>query len=158
VPQFLEVDAAPQVIIDNGSGRRPSELDVRIAQLQKTLDDLSLRYTDQHPDVIAAKRMLAELIQQRKSAGNPETSASERGGARPGGAGTQRVSNPVYEQVQLKLVEIESDVRALERRLNEAQSEVDHLTELSKTAPAVEAEFASLNRDYGVLRKSYEEL
>src|SRR5262249_39378088 len=40
----------------------------------------------------------------------------------------------------------------------EQQAEVDRIAGLSRSAPAIEAQFASLNRDYGVLRKSYDEL
>jgi polysaccharide chain length determinant protein (PEP-CTERM system associated) len=158
VPQFLEVDAAPQVVIENG-GRNPSDLELRIAQVRKSLDDLQLRYTDQHPDVIAAKRMLADLLQQQKAAG-PSASAATPAtvGGSPRGVSKQKVSNSVYEQLQIRLVEVESDVRTLQRRLGEQQAEVDRIAGLSKSAPAIEAQFISLNRDYGVLRKSYDEL
>jgi polysaccharide chain length determinant protein (PEP-CTERM system associated) len=157
VPQFLEVDAAPQVVIENG-GRNPSELELRVAQVRKSLDDLQLRYTDQHPDVIAAKRMLADLLKQQKAAG-PGASASTPAtvGGSPRG-GKQKISNTVYEQLQIKLVEVESDVSTLQRRLAEQQAEVDRIVGLSQSAPAIEAQFVSLNRDYGVLRKSYDEL
>jgi polysaccharide chain length determinant protein (PEP-CTERM system associated) len=159
VPQFLEVDTAPQVVIENG-GARPNDLEARIAEVQKLLVDLSLRYTDQHPDVVSAKRMLADLLQQQQTAGDsaPKDAGPVRVAGAPRAAGKQKISNMVYEQLQLKLVEVESDVRTAERRLAEQQAEVSRIKDLSKSAPAVEAEFASLNRDYGVLRKSYDEL
>jgi polysaccharide chain length determinant protein (PEP-CTERM system associated) len=159
VPQFLEVDTAPQVVIENG-GARPNDLEARIAEVQKLLVDLSLRYTDQHPDVVSAKRMLADLLQQQQTAGDsaPKDAGPVRVAGAPRAASKQKISNMVYEQLQLKLVEVESDVRTAERRLAEQQAEVSRIKDLSKSAPAVEAEFASLNRDYGVLRKSYDEL
>jgi polysaccharide chain length determinant protein (PEP-CTERM system associated) len=70
----------------------------------------------------------------------------------------QSMPNPVYEQLKLRLVEIEGDMVSLERRANDQQNEVGRLEQLSKTAPAIEAQYASLNRDYDVIKRNYEEL
>src|SRR5262249_49490868 len=130
VPQFLELDGAPQVVID-GERRTPSELDMRIFQLQKTLDDLQLRYTDQHPDVISARRMLAELKEQREKLPAGSATPADPGIARPVGSVKQKVTNQVYEQLQLKLIEIQTEIQTLERRVGEQQAEVDRLVALS---------------------------
>jgi polysaccharide chain length determinant protein (PEP-CTERM system associated) len=156
VPEFLEVEGAPQVIIDGTGRRSPTELEVRILQLQKTLDDLQLRYTDQHPDVVAAKRMLAELQDQQTKAGTTVDAGGS--GQGPHAAIRQKVSNAVHQQIQLKMIEIETDIQTLQRQLTEQQGEVDRLTQLSSSAPAVEAQLASLNRDYSVIKRNYEEM
>jgi polysaccharide chain length determinant protein (PEP-CTERM system associated) len=153
VPQFLDVQSAPQVIVEGGV-RGPSELEARIAQVRKTLDDLKVRYTDEYPDVIAAKRMLASLKLQLPKDGGHATKAP----ASTGEPGTQKISNPVYEQIQLRMIDFESDVQSLQRQVDEQAREVDRLQQLSETAPAVEAELTSLNRDYSVLKTNYEQL
>ena len=72
------------VVIDNGSGRRlPSELETRIAQVQKSLDDLSLRYTDQHPDVQATRRLIEQLEEQRTTELEARRKATSKAG-KPG--------------------------------------------------------------------------
>jgi polysaccharide chain length determinant protein (PEP-CTERM system associated) len=159
VPEFIEQDGAPQVVI-NGERRSPTELETRILQLQKTLDDLQLRYTDQHPDVIAARRMLAELKDQQDKMGAAAAAGADAAATHPafGTPVKQKVANQVHAQIQLKLIELESDIQTLERRVTEQQGEVDRLVELSNSAPGAEAALASLNRDYTVLKRNYEEM
>ncbi|MFO1056650.1 MAG: XrtA system polysaccharide chain length determinant [Dongiaceae bacterium] len=157
VPEFLEVEGAPQVVID-GTRRGPTDLESRILQLQKTLDDLQLRYTDQHPDVIATRRMLAALLAEEAKAGAPGAADGDRPGSGLRGGIKQKLANGVHEQIQLKLIEIESDIQTLQRRVAEQQGAVDRLVALSATAPEVEAQLASLNRDYAVIKRSYEEM
>jgi polysaccharide chain length determinant protein (PEP-CTERM system associated) len=70
----------------------------------------------------------------------------------------QTMPNPVYEQLKLRLVEIEGDLVSLQRRAEDQEVEVQRLEQLSKTAPAIEAQYASLNRDYDVIKRNYEEL
>jgi uncharacterized protein involved in exopolysaccharide biosynthesis len=41
------------------------ELDGRIESQKKSLDALLLRYTDQHPDVVAARKLIEELEAQK---------------------------------------------------------------------------------------------
>src|SRR5690606_3608062 len=47
------------------AGRQPTQFDDRISSLQSKLDDLLIRYTEFHPDVLETKRLLAQLEQQR---------------------------------------------------------------------------------------------
>jgi polysaccharide chain length determinant protein (PEP-CTERM system associated) len=155
IPEFLELDSSPQFVIQ-GNGRTPTELEQRIAQAQKKLDELTLKYTDKHPDVIATREMLASLQAQQKAAVASEPAGSGTAGQQ--WSGKQRTSNAVYEQVRLKLVETESEIQMYERRFSEQESEIARLEQLASAAPAVEAELTSLNRDYDVLKKNYEEL
>src|SRR5690606_34384682 len=46
--------------------RASPELEKRIETLKERLDTLQLTYTDRHPDVIAAKRVLEQLDKQKK--------------------------------------------------------------------------------------------
>ena len=57
----------------------------RIAEAERTLRELLLRFTEQHPDVVATRRMIAEL---RASGGG--------GGARGGGAAAAPARLPAY--------------------------------------------------------------
>lgn len=124
-----------------------AELDSRIEHLQKQLDELLLKYTNKHPDVIELKALIGQLRKQRSEIKQTE-SVSDSG----------QHSNPVYQQLQLLLNETESQLASVRARVKEYEERVDKLKEMVDTIPEVEAELARLNRDYNVNKKNYEEL
>jgi len=56
----ISSDPKPGVVAKAPPGRTP-EIDARIAALTKQLDTLTLQYTEQHPDIVGARRLLAQL-------------------------------------------------------------------------------------------------
>lgn len=164
-PQFLELETTPQVIIQGQPAANlppaAAELRLRIQDLQKQLDGLVLRYTDQHPDVVATRRALAVLNQQfeteMKNAEGAEKTGGTSGG-RSNRAGRNTVPNPLYDQLRIRLVEEESSASMLQKRVAEANTEVDRLRQMMQKVPEVEAQFANLDRDYTIIKKNYEEL
>jgi polysaccharide chain length determinant protein (PEP-CTERM system associated) len=120
--------------------------DPRLAAAERNLRELLLRFTDQHPDVVAARAIIAELRAQ---------------GARSGGGTVQRgvgSPNPLHEQLKLRVIDANAEIASLERQIRDVETEVERLENLLRTAPQLQAEYVNLNRDYDVLRRNYEEL
>ena len=67
---ILLPDETPSEVAEaerNRSGyKRNPELDERIQSLEKNLDAYRLKYTEQHPDILATKRILAQLQDQKE--------------------------------------------------------------------------------------------
>ncbi len=122
--------------------------ETRLAEAERTLRELRLRFTEQHPDVVSARKAIAEL---RTGGGGGAA------GGQPRGPVTPR-ANPLYEQLRLRLVDAEGDVVSLERQIRESESLVERLEATARSIPQVEAQFQNLDRDYNVLRRNYEEL
>lgn len=122
----------------------------RIAETQAKLDDLLLKYTDKHPDVIATRETLAELKRRRELEvaalrdGDPEAVA-ESGAA----------ANPVYQSIQLSLNQAEIEIATLTTQANEHRVRIAELRQALNTMPQVEAEYARLNRDYDVNKTQF---
>jgi polysaccharide chain length determinant protein (PEP-CTERM system associated) len=134
----------------NGVAGSGSDSLSRIQEMQAKLDELLLKYTDQHPDVIAARATLAELKQRRTL----ELESLRRGDASAvatSGAG----KNPVYQSMQLELNKVDVEIAALRRELAQHQATVADLRQHLNSAPQVEAEFQQLNRDYDVNKAQY---
>ncbi|MBF0391639.1 MAG: hypothetical protein HQL38_03055 [Alphaproteobacteria bacterium] len=146
-PQYLDVDAAPQVV----TGQQ-SPLLARIDELQRGLDAMLLRYTDQHPDVVATRQALQQLERQARDLG-----LSTSGGARFAQS-RARIPNTVYDQIRLRQVEAESDVAMLTKRVSQSEEEQKRLEGLAASAPGIEAQLSNLDRDYGVLKSNFEAL
>lgn len=136
-----------------GGATGPADTATRIQETQARLDDLLLRYTEKHPDVIAAKQTLVEL----KARQQQELEAVRRGDA--GAAAVAGAStNPVYQNIQLQLHDVDVQIAALRGELGDYRSNVTELRRALDTAPEVEAEFTRLTRDYDVTQTQYNNL
>ena len=125
----------------------------RIKETQARLDDLKLRYTDEHPDVIATQETLSQLQERRAQ----ELEALKRGDANAA-AVTGASSNPVYQDIQLRLNQANVEIAELRATLGIHQQKVAELRRMLDTMPEVEAEYARLNRDYDVTKAQHAEL
>jgi polysaccharide chain length determinant protein (PEP-CTERM system associated) len=122
----------------------------RIKETQARLDELLLRFTDKHPDVVAARENLIQLKARRVA----EVEALKRGD--PGAIAASGVgANPVYQSIQLALNQTDVEIASLRRELSGHQAKVAELRNNLDTMPQVEAEFARLNRDYDVTKANY---
>ncbi len=162
------------------AARGATPRDPRVEQAQSELNELRLRYTENHPDVVSAKRRLEALKVQfeqflageaAKAAENKaayddatakaaEKAAQDNAGKPPPPTSrpVRSLPNPIYEQIKVRLYETESTIASLQRQIADATRERDRLEEMARSAPGVQAEFLNLNRDYDVLRRNYEEL
>ena len=131
------------------------ELDARIEAHKRTLDGLLQRYTDQHPDIISVRRLLKELEEQRRR----EIIELRKAAMAVPPVQVQGATGSLASQEMGKLMATaEVQVAALRARVSEYQARYANAKTLSKTAPQVEAEAAQLNRDYGIIKKNYEDL
>lgn len=135
----------PESMPANG-GALVSETEARLDAQKRALDDLLRRYTEQHPDVIAVRRTIAQLETQRK--------IDLEGRKGRGNAAT----NPVFQQLRISLASAEANVASLRSQLGLQQTRLEQTRAMATRVPQVEAEFAQLNRDYDVIRKNYEQL
>ncbi|MES9861792.1 MAG: XrtA system polysaccharide chain length determinant [Candidatus Thiodiazotropha sp. LLP2] len=122
----------------------------RLLAMQTRLDDLLLRYTDQHPDVQELKSKIEEL---KKQAAN-----SPRVAPIPISSGSSSGATSALEQLKLAYRQSEVDLRAIRLRANEYQNRVNETKKKLDTLPQVEAELTRLNRDYNVNKTNYQEL
>jgi polysaccharide chain length determinant protein (PEP-CTERM system associated) len=129
----------------------------RIATLRANIDDLKSKYTANHPDVVVAQRQLDELMAQVKAQQSAQ-GATDGQSDNSDLAANATVSNPVYEQIMVKVIDQESKVAVLQGRVLDQRQQVATLKEEAKTVPEVEAKMARMDRDYNVLKANYDSL
>jgi polysaccharide chain length determinant protein (PEP-CTERM system associated) len=127
------------------------DLDARIHNLQARLDELLLKFTDQHPDVLAVKHTIEDLEKQKK-----EVIAAQA--KTPPSAEEGQAVNPYQAQLKLALSEAEANVAALTARVAARRQRVEELKKLVNIIPEVEAQLKQMNRDYDVTKRNYETL
>ena len=131
------------------------EIDARLAQQKQTLDALRQRYTDQHPDIVSTQLLIRDLeVQKSKETAELRKVAM----ATAGSGGVVPTSSLAAQELGRMLATAEVQVAALRARVSEYASRLATAREALKTAPQLEAEAAQLNRDYGIIKKSYEDL
>ena len=153
----------PLIVVEKGSaasgaGGAKSGQPSRLEQAIQELADLRLRFTEEHPDVIAMRKRVAEMKSGKVPAGPSGGGGATTPGTVVGPDGNRSLPNPVYEQIKIRLIEAESLVASLQRQSTEADAYRDRLDKIQREQPGLLAEFANLDRDYNVLRKNYEEL
>jgi polysaccharide chain length determinant protein (PEP-CTERM system associated) len=131
----------------------PPDVTLRRQEAEQKLEDLLLRYTEKHPEVIALRRTIAELKAKE---------TTELADLQSGGMGTGAIrslsANPVYQQIQSQLNQSHVEIASLQGEVSQHRSEIANLRKFVDQAPEIEQEFSRLNRDYTVTKEQYNQL
>ncbi len=133
------------------------EIDSRIEGMKRGLDGLLQRYTEQHPDIIATRKLIKDL-QEQKVKEMAELRKAAMASASTGGGGALPNSNLATQEMGRMVATAEVQVAALKARVNEYTTRLQLARVSLKNAPQVESEAAQLNRDYTIVKKNYEDL
>lgn len=123
--------------------------DARIQLLQTRLDELLLKFTDEHPSIKEIRFTLRQL--EKKKQDELSQMAKESTGSPSG-------ENAVHQQLTLSLGQANANLAAVGARVKEYEQRVEKFKILVNTLPAVETELKRLNRDYAVNKKNYDAL
>ncbi|WP_404379892.1 XrtA system polysaccharide chain length determinant [Caenispirillum salinarum] len=179
IPEFVPVEGSP--------GGPPSGTEVRIMNLEQRVDEMLLNYTEQHPDVIAARRLLDRLradydqeMRDRSMAaaqfaaatgfgdevGAVDAAVTEDGESGPAagqaaqdaGPPVPKMPNSLYQSIKLSLVDAEAQVAALVGARARVEEELAALEKQVDRMPEIQGQLDRLNRDYTMARRNYEQL
>jgi polysaccharide chain length determinant protein (PEP-CTERM system associated) len=149
---FQDAEEFPSLLGDRGPevGAR-SEIDARINALEQKLDDLRLTYTDQHPDIVAIERTIAQLKEQSKAQAMSRQISPR----------TVQTLEPVQRQSTLPLAltlaaaAVEANVAAAKARVEEYGKRYNELKAAAVAAPEIDAEYTDLLRNYEIAKNYY---
>ncbi len=136
-----------------------------VAEAEDQLRGLLLKDTENHPDVIAQRKLIASLkAEEAKYASAAAARTAAAATATPVAAAPdpnllkRSVPNPIYDQLKVKLIEADTQIVSLQRQRDEAVRYRDRLEKMQREQPGLMAEYQNMDRDYSVLRRNYEEL
>ena len=134
-------------------GRQPAtQYDSRINENKAKLDDLLMRYTENHPDVVEVSRLIERLEQQR----DDELDMLRQLGS--SGDNSALMQSSLYENLVTAISQLDGEIASRELRMGSIESNIDHLRSRLHLIPEIEAEYAALNRDYEINKANYEAL
>lgn len=123
-------------------------LDGKIEALRSRQDELLLKYTSHHPDVVALEDKIISLEEQKE----------KELAAMPGMLenSPELEKNPVFQSLKIALGAAEVEVASLTVRVKDHQGKLDKLKRLVNTIPEIEAQLKRLNRDYALDKNNYD--
>jgi polysaccharide chain length determinant protein (PEP-CTERM system associated) len=143
----LEDDEDSYLLYSELQPEMGSALDMRIQNLEERMDELLLRYTEKHPDVLEITRLIAELELKREE----DHILMDEMDLGP-------TDSPVYQQLKMQLMQAEATVASMNARVGEFERRIVLLQEKVDRVPKIEAELKQLDRDYNIHRSNYQEL
>jgi len=144
-----------QTWLDESSKEVTSPLDAKISQMESQLDELLLRYTERHPEIIAMRKGLARLVERRNRERDDYVEEQRHNEV----AVVQSLSqSPVYQEMKLRLAGAETEVAEQETRVATLRDKIEKFQTAVDEVLQIEAEQQQLNRDYGILRDNHQTL
>jgi polysaccharide chain length determinant protein (PEP-CTERM system associated) len=135
----------------NSAPSLTTRYDSRIRSLEENLDQLMLKYTELHPDVIESKALMDSLYKLREkeiekylSSGSDNNSNDQIGS--------------ISSELRLEVSRLQSLIASLKVRESDFTAKIEGLRQKIDLVPQIEAENTALNRDYGITKRKYEEL
>lgn len=131
------------------------ELDRRLESLRLRLDELMVRFTERHPDVVSTKASIETLEQERTEAIAKARAELQKAG--PSNA-YNIDKNPVYQQMRIALSQAEAEVAAKRSLLQELENQLKTLEEMADEVSTLESQQRELQREYEIMKKNHGEL
>lgn len=125
----------------------------RIATLDQEIEDLLLRYTENHPDVILSTKLRQRLIESQD---NAVAAAEDEDGA--AGGDTNEALTPRMALLRTQLTEHDSRVASMDRQIAQLEATIERLSTAIQKIPEVTAEQQQIQRKISLLKTSYDAL
>jgi polysaccharide chain length determinant protein (PEP-CTERM system associated) len=150
--EFLSQEPAAAPVAndaDSGTGTAAQQLEAARRQLRQ----MELRLKPEHPDIVRAKRIIADL-EQKAEAETIQTPVS-----------APRAMTSAEKARQERLSELKNNIEALRSQIARRERDADAVRDMlvryqahADAAPERETQLIQLNRDYDTLRQLYAEL
>jgi polysaccharide chain length determinant protein (PEP-CTERM system associated) len=108
--EYLESQGASlptfQTWLEDSAKEVTNPLDEKILAMQQQIDDLLIRYTEYHPEIIALRKALARMIKQRDE---QKANYVEKESTNEVAVARSLSQSPIYQEMQLRLADAETE-------------------------------------------------
>lgn len=146
-PEVVRLDREISALQQHASGSDTRLLEVELNGAQARVLELQERYSETHPDVLAAKRSVNQLNAAIQSAA---ATSAPRSSSQP--------SNPAYVRLQAQADGLDAELNRELRLLQQLEGKQVRTRELLATIPDVELELGKLERAQNIEEQRHTEL
>lgn len=114
----------------------------RVKNLENQLQLLLIKYTDEHPDVLASRRILKHEKDALQASLNGESSG-------------ENVLPPRIELWRVQVAEHQTRIASMNRRAAQLQSKIEGLRLAVRKIPNIESEYTRLRREYELVHTNH---
>lgn len=143
----MQQGAKPEAISQNP---QVQSIDQQLQADQSQLNNLLLKYTNKHPDVIAMRSRIQQLKKQRSQL------VKQLGKSNAVSGDDQ--NNPVYQKTQIDLNDASVKVHELRIKIHQQERHIANLKSSVDELADVQAKLSALTRNYNVTKKQYDSL
>lgn len=137
----------------------------KLARLRSTLDSLLLKYTEKHPEIVRLRRLILKMeagpqsgSSVKKASTTGSRSSSVGGSVTQSGGGFDGSYDKVLMQLEVQRKGIKLKIANIEKEKIQLKETIEQYEKWVTAAPVREAEWSSLIRESGQLRKHYDYL
>jgi len=126
----------------------------KLAQMELFLDRLLLKYTEKHPEVKRTRKLIAKLEKEvglETDAGLP---TNEKGIGKP----PKKSFDANILQLEAQRKNVELNIASIRKEQEKLKKHIEQYEKWVSSAPTREAEWSSLTREYGQLKRHYDYL
>lgn len=137
---------------EKGGAAAPGALQAQLQSLQAEEAELTKRYTDDYPDVLAVRRRIKEVraqIAAEPAAPVPETKVS---------SAASHSDSPALQQLRAQVRSLDQGIQAKRHEQGLIQNQVRVYQDRISSSPAIQEEYKTLTRDYTTAQSFYDEL
>lgn len=151
---FVESNLAAQLADWKASSQTstsPQAVEQQLAQAQATLLQLQGRYTDDYPDVVKVKNLIADLKKRlaESNSAKPDEVASDKGSL---------IEPPAIRQMRVQIHQYEQTIAQATAEQKRLQDSIKTYESRVSLSPAIEEQYKQLTRDYDTAQKFYADL
>lgn len=152
VEEALAMDGEDEWGFDDGiSGQQSTPEDAEMLALRGRMNELLLRYTINHPDVLSIKITISDLqkAKQERLANMPENQNLMSSAA---------MTNPYVQALKMSLNQVQAERASLRSRIYVLNKRMAEVAQGMDSRLRIETEMQNLERDYSVIKTNYMKL
>jgi polysaccharide chain length determinant protein (PEP-CTERM system associated) len=134
----------------SSGGIAPQAQQSQLEQLQAQEADLTSRYTEDYPDVVAVRRKIKELRDQMAKAPAPAAPTTS--------SAPNRTDSISVQQLRAQLRAVEQGIAQKKRDQAQVQAQIRGYQGRIQSTPAVQEQFKNITRDYQTAQQFYDDL